>query len=121
MPIQADVIARSGSREVSSLLCDFAAQAAVRRLAAELRAGHDRLDVLVNNAGGVNKQRLVTADGIERTFAVNHLGPFLLTNLLCDLLVKSAPARVVTPIRRSGSVSGVSMIARMPVSTSIAT
>jgi len=55
-----------------------------------------RLDVLVNNAGGVNKARTVTADGIETTFAVNHLGYFLLTNLLLDLVVKSAPARVVT-------------------------
>jgi retinol dehydrogenase-14 len=52
--------------------------------------------VLVNNAGGVNKGRLLTVDGIETTFAVNHLGYFLLTNLLLDLLVKSAPARVVT-------------------------
>jgi NAD(P)-dependent dehydrogenase (short-subunit alcohol dehydrogenase family) len=93
---RADVMARSGSRDVSFLLCDFSSQAAIRRLAAEFRAGHDRLDVLVNNAGGVNKRRQVTEDGIERTFAVNHLGYFLLTNLLCDLLVRSAPARVVT-------------------------
>jgi retinol dehydrogenase 14 len=93
---RADVQARSGSREVSYLLCDFASQAAIRRLAAEFLAGHDRLDVLVNNAGGVNKRRLLTEDGIERTFAVNHLGYFLLTNLLRDLLVRSAPARVVT-------------------------
>jgi NAD(P)-dependent dehydrogenase (short-subunit alcohol dehydrogenase family) len=93
---RADVMARSGSGEVSHLLCDFASQAAIRRLAEEFRGGHDRLDVLVNNAGGVNKKRVVTEDGIERTFAVNHLGYFLLTHLLCDLLVKSAPARVVT-------------------------
>ena len=61
-----------------------------------MRARVDRLDVLVNNAGGVNKARRVTVDGIEATFAVNHLGYFLLTNLLLDLVVKSAPARVVT-------------------------
>jgi retinol dehydrogenase-14 len=78
----ADVMARSGSREVSHLLCDFSSQAAIRRLAEELLAGHDRLDVLVNNAGGVNRHRGLTEDGIERTFAVNHLGYFLLTNLL---------------------------------------
>ncbi|HEY9420652.1 MAG TPA: SDR family NAD(P)-dependent oxidoreductase, partial [Thermoanaerobaculia bacterium] len=71
-------------------------QADIRRLAGEVRARFDRLDVLVNNAGGVNKKRGVTVDGIETTFAVNHLGYFLLTNLLLDLLVRSAPARVVT-------------------------
>ena len=91
-----DVGARSGSREVSSLLCDFASQAEVRRLADAFRARHDRLHVLVNNAGGVNKRRRVTVDGIETTFAVNHLAGFLLTNLLLDLLLRSAPARVVT-------------------------
>jgi len=91
----ADVQARSGAAEVSSLLCDFASQAEIRRLAAAVRAQHGRLDVLVNNAGAVNKKRFLTRDGIERTFAVNHLGYFLLTNLLRDLLVRSAPARVV--------------------------
>jgi len=93
---RADVASRSGSKEVSSLLADFASQASVRALANAVRSQADRLDVLVNNAGGVNKARTVTADGIETTFAVNHLGYFLLTNLLLDLVVKSAPARVVT-------------------------
>jgi retinol dehydrogenase 14 len=92
----AEVTAKSGSTEVSHLLADFSSQADVRRLAASFRASHDRLDVLVNNAGGVNKARRVTADGIEMTFAVNHLAPFLLTNLLLDLIVRSAPARIVT-------------------------
>lgn len=92
----AQVQSRSGSTEVSHLLCDFSSQAEVRRLAETVLARHDRLDVLVNNAGGVNKKRLLTVDGIERTFAVNHLGYFLLTNLLTDLLVRSAPARIVT-------------------------
>jgi NAD(P)-dependent dehydrogenase (short-subunit alcohol dehydrogenase family) len=87
---------RSGSTEVSSFLCDFSSQADTRRLAEAVLARHDRLDVLVNNAGAVNKKRQVTVDGIEKTFAVNHLGYFLLTNLLRDLLVRSAPARVVT-------------------------
>jgi NAD(P)-dependent dehydrogenase (short-subunit alcohol dehydrogenase family) len=91
-----DVKARSGSREVSHLLCDFSSLAAIRGLAEAFLAGHDQLHVLVNNAGGVNKTRRLTVDGIEATFAVNHLGYFLLTNLLSDLLVRSAPARVVT-------------------------
>ncbi|WP_020575608.1 SDR family oxidoreductase [Actinopolymorpha alba] len=80
----------------SYLLCDFSSQASIRALAREFAAGHDRLDVLVNNAGAVNKVRRLTEDGIEMTFAVNHLGYFLLTNLLLDLLLASAPARVVT-------------------------
>jgi len=90
-----DAKARSGSDALSLLLCDFASQAAIRALAAEYRALHPRLDVLVNNAGSVSPKREVTADGLERTFAVNHLGYFLLTNLLIDLLEKSAPSRVV--------------------------
>ncbi len=78
-----------------SWLCDFGSQAQIYKLAADVLANYDRLDVLVNNAGLATPRREVTEDGIERTFAVNHLGPFLLTNLLLDLLVKSAPARVV--------------------------
>src|SRR5215831_8540683 len=70
----ADAKARSGSSKLSLLLCDFASQAEVRRLAAEFREHHSRLDVLVNNAGTVNPKRELTVDGIEQTFAVNHLG-----------------------------------------------
>jgi retinol dehydrogenase-14 len=92
----ADVAARSGSPEVSHLLCDFSSQAEIRRLAESVLGRLERLHVLVNNAGGVHKARHLTVDGIEATFAVNHLGYFLLTNLLQGLLVKSAPARVVT-------------------------
>lgn len=85
---------RTGS-EVRSYLCDFSVQADIRRLAEEVRRDHRELHVLVNNAGGVNKRRSLTVDGIERTFATNHLGYFLLTNLLLDLLRMSAPARIV--------------------------
>jgi retinol dehydrogenase-14 len=92
----ADVVARSGSSEVSHLLCDFSSQKAIRELAAAVLSNHPQLHVLVNNAGGVNRSRRLTEDGIEITFAVNHLGYFLLTNLLLDLLKRSAPARVVT-------------------------
>lgn len=92
----AQVKARSGSGDVSSFLCDFSSQASIRTLAGEVLGRLDRLDVLINNAGGVNKKRELTVDGIEKTFAVNHLGYFLLTNLLLDLLKRSAPARVVT-------------------------
>ena len=81
--------------ELSSLLCDFSRQSEVRRLADEVLHRYDRLDVLVNNAGTVFKDRTMTPDGIEATFAVNHLGYFLLTQLLLDRVVQSAPARIV--------------------------
>jgi retinol dehydrogenase 14 len=81
--------------QVDSLLCDFADLHAVRRLAGELLATCPRIDVLVNNAGTVFAGRTLTTDGIEATFAVNHLGGFLLTELLLDRLKESAPARVV--------------------------
>src|SRR4028118_907128 len=68
----ADVKARSGSAEVSHLLCDFSAQASIRNLADEVLASHESLHVLINNAGGVNKERRLTVDGIEATFAGNH-------------------------------------------------
>ncbi|MFN7974686.1 MAG: SDR family NAD(P)-dependent oxidoreductase [Acidobacteriota bacterium] len=92
----ADVAGRSGSTTVSHELCDFSSQKAIRRLAESFRARHARLDVLVNNAGGVHKTRTLTEDGIEATFAVNHLGYFLLTSLLLDLAIASAPSRIVT-------------------------
>jgi retinol dehydrogenase-14 len=104
----ADIASRSGSKEVSYLLGDFSSQAAVRALADAVRSRVDRLDVLVNNAGGVNKARRLTVDGIETTFAVNHLASFLLTNLLLDLVVRSAPARVVTvasAVHRRGTLA----------------
>jgi NAD(P)-dependent dehydrogenase (short-subunit alcohol dehydrogenase family) len=81
---------------VEAFVGDMSAQAEVRRLADEVLAALPRLDVLVNNVGGFWNTRHVTADGLERHFALNHLAPFLLTHLLADRLVESAPARVVT-------------------------
>jgi len=82
------------------LLADLALQRDVRALAEETEATYDRLDVLVHNAGIYNGQREITEDGIEKTFAVNHLAPFLLTHLLLDRLKETAraagEARVVT-------------------------
>ena len=75
---------------------DLSSQAEVRRLAAEVLDAYPRLDVLINNVGGFWATRHTTADGLEHTFAVNHLAGFLLTNLLLDRLKSSAPARVVT-------------------------
>jgi retinol dehydrogenase 14 len=91
----AQVRSESPTATVEGMLCDFSSQASVRELAGKVLAAHDRLDVLVNNAGRVNDKRTVTADGIESTFAVNHLGGFLLTELLKDLMIRSAPSRIV--------------------------
>lgn len=92
---RAEVARRSGSDAVDLLMCDFASQAATRALADQVKARVDRLHILVNNAGSVSPKRRMTEDGIEQTFAVNHLGYFLLTNLLLDLVVASAPARII--------------------------
>lgn len=80
---------------VELLTLDLASLASVRAAAAELLERHDRLDVLINNAGLILGDRRVTEDGFEQTFGVNHLGHFLLTHLLLDRLKSSAPARVV--------------------------
>jgi len=91
----AEIEAATGNPGVEVLLADLSSQASVRRAAEEYRRGHDRLHVLVNNAGGFWATRHVTVDGLELTFALNHLAYFLLTNLVLDLLGASAPARVV--------------------------
>jgi NAD(P)-dependent dehydrogenase (short-subunit alcohol dehydrogenase family) len=81
---------------VDVFVADLSSLAEVRRLAGEVLDAYPRLDVLVNNAGGTWATRHATADGLERTFAVNHLAPFLLTWLLLDRLKASAPSRIVT-------------------------
>ena len=86
----------AGAGAAHAFVADLSSQAEVRRVADELLQRLPRIDVLVNNVGGYWQTRHVTADGLERTFAVNHLAPFLLTNLLRDRLVHSAPSRVVT-------------------------
>lgn len=85
----------TGNDAVELILADLSSQAEVRRAAAEFLAGHDRLDVLVNNAGAMHTSRTVTVDGLETTFATNHLAYFLLTNLLLGTLKASAPSRIV--------------------------
>ena len=89
-------ISAAGGGKVDVFVADLSSQAQVRRLASEVLEGLARIDVLVNNVGGYWSTRHITADGLERTFALNHLAPFLLTNLLLDRLERSAPARVVT-------------------------
>jgi NAD(P)-dependent dehydrogenase (short-subunit alcohol dehydrogenase family) len=91
-----DIKRTTGSGSLEMMFADLSSQAEVRSLAEEFRAKHDRLDVLINNAAIVPKRRLETVDGIEWQLAVNHLAPFMLTLLLLDVLVASAPSRVIT-------------------------
>src|SRR6184192_392464 len=92
----ADIRAASGNPAVDAFAADLSSQAEVHRLATAVLNAYPRLDVLVNNVGGFWAHRRVTADGLEHTFALNHLAAFLLTNLLLDRLKASAPARIVT-------------------------
>jgi NAD(P)-dependent dehydrogenase (short-subunit alcohol dehydrogenase family) len=88
--------AASSGGVVDVVVADLSSQADVRRLAAEIGSRYDRVDILVNNAGALFASRQLTVDGIEKTWAVNHLAPFLLTALLSENLRLSAPARVIT-------------------------
>ncbi len=81
---------------VATFIADLSSQTSVRRLAAEVLARYPKLDVLVNNAGAMYGTRQLTKDGIELTWAVNHLAPFLLSMLLLHRLKESAPARIIT-------------------------
>ncbi|MGO9960012.1 MAG: SDR family NAD(P)-dependent oxidoreductase [Solirubrobacteraceae bacterium] len=88
-----EVQSAGGGVPVHSHVADLALMASVRALAAELRDRHERIDVLANNAGALFASRKITSEGFEQTFALNHLAPFLLTNLLLDRL---GGGRVVT-------------------------
>ena len=90
-----EIRSKSGNQNVELMLADLSSQQSIRQMAQEFKSKRERLDVLINNAGVFMLRRSLTVDGIEKTFAVNHLAPFLLTNLLLDLLKKSAPSRIV--------------------------
>jgi retinol dehydrogenase 14 len=92
----AQEIRASGGGRVDLFIADLSSQSEVRKLAEELLQSLARIHVLINNVGGYFDTRHVTVDGLERTFALNHLAPFLLTNLLLEKLKQSASARVVT-------------------------
>ncbi|WP_413310294.1 SDR family oxidoreductase [Bacillus sp. 1P10SD] len=85
----------SKNENIELLLADLSSQQSIRQLADRFKQKYTRLDVLVNNAGVMKWKQEFTTDGIESTFAINHLAAFLLTNLLLDLLKASAPARIV--------------------------
>ena len=88
--------AKAASSLVDIFVADLSVQSDIRRLAAEVKATYSRLDVLLNNAGAMFQERKVSDDGIEMTWAVNHLAYFLLTDLLLDLLKATPGARIVS-------------------------
>jgi NAD(P)-dependent dehydrogenase (short-subunit alcohol dehydrogenase family) len=93
---QSEIIKTTGNEKIDLMISDLASLNQVRILADYFKSKYERLHVLINNAGAIFGYRSKTVDGFERTFAVNHLAPFLLTNLLLDLLKSSQPARVIT-------------------------
>ena len=92
---QREIIKQTGNKTVNLMICDLSSMESIRRFAKEFKEKYDRLDVLINNAGALFNKREVTAEGFERTLAVNYLGPFLLVHELLDLLEKSAPSRII--------------------------
>ncbi|MBI3159992.1 MAG: SDR family oxidoreductase [Chloroflexi bacterium] len=94
-PARREVIRMSGNEDVHLIAADFGSLADVRRMADEFARDYERLEGLINNAAVIPPTRQTSEDGFELQFSVNHLAPFLLTNLLLDMLKASAPARVV--------------------------
>lgn len=90
-----EIQAATGSDKVDLLVADLSSMAEVRRVADDFKQKYTQLHILIHNAGGANNVRKTTTDGYEATFAANYLAPFLLTNLLLDVLKASAPARIV--------------------------
>ncbi len=92
---RADIAETTGRTDVSTMTLDLASKESIHAFVKAFEAAHDRLDILVDNAGIWPNERTTTRDGFETTFGVNHLGTFLLTRELLPLLEKSAPARIV--------------------------
>jgi len=92
---QKEIISESGNKKVDLLLCDLSSHEQIRKFVSEFKQKYQNLHVLINNAGVMASKRKLSVDGFEMNFAVNHLAPFLLTNLLLDVLKKSTPSRIV--------------------------
>jgi NAD(P)-dependent dehydrogenase (short-subunit alcohol dehydrogenase family) len=93
--VKNEIIAASGNKYVDLMLADLSSRAAICQLASDFKRKYDQLHVLINNAGALFLRRRLTVDGLEMTFALNHMGYFLLTNLLLDTIKASAPARII--------------------------
>lgn len=95
---QSEIITESGNEAVYLLLANLSSQQSIREFITEFQMNYDKLHVLINNAGVNPSKRYETVDGLEKTFAINTLAPFLLTNLLLPILKKSVSARVVNVV-----------------------
>ncbi len=95
------VKSNNNSASLDYLLCDLSSQKSLRKLVKDFLESYNRLDILINNAGAVYSELEYSEDGIEMQFAINHLAPFLLTNLLIDILKQSAPSRIINVSSRS--------------------
>jgi NAD(P)-dependent dehydrogenase (short-subunit alcohol dehydrogenase family) len=93
--VKQEIISKSGNQQVEVMECDLASFASIRSFAKDFIRKYSQLHVLLNNAGVWKTERKESKDGIELTFATNHLAPFLLTNLLLDVLMQSAPSRII--------------------------
>lgn len=107
--VRDEIVKSTGNKNVYILTADLSLQRSIRELAEEFKNRFDRLDVLINNAGGIFGKRIITEEGIEYTFALNHLAYFLLTNLLLDMLKKSAPSRIVNVASEGHRFHGIDM------------
>ncbi|MHA2601401.1 MAG: SDR family oxidoreductase [Candidatus Thorarchaeota archaeon SMTZ1-83] len=92
---RAEIIKRTGKDTIDLMICDLSSIKSIQQFVGEFSAKHERLDVLINNAGAACHERQVTENGLERSLAVNYLGPFLLTRELLPLLERSAPSRII--------------------------
>ncbi|MFW9923281.1 MAG: SDR family NAD(P)-dependent oxidoreductase [Candidatus Thorarchaeota archaeon] len=90
-----DLQLKTGKNTMELMLCDFSSQKSIRNFVNEFKKKYSRLDLLINNHGAVFDNKALTEDGLERTFAINYLGFFLLTNLLKDLLISSSPSKII--------------------------
>lgn len=93
---QREILERIGNPDIDLMVADLSSQASIRNFVDKFKEKYETLHVLIQNAGTMTKKRLVTTDGLETTFATNYLGPFLLTNLLLDILKTSAPSRIIS-------------------------
>jgi NAD(P)-dependent dehydrogenase (short-subunit alcohol dehydrogenase family) len=92
---QSEIISKTGNNDTFVMICDLSSMDSIGKFVKEFTGKYDRLDVLINNAGAVFRERQTTVDGFERTLAVDYLGPFLLTHQLLPLLKSSAPSRII--------------------------
>jgi len=90
-----ELIKESGNNSIEFFSADLSSQKDIREFVEKFKAKYDHLDMLINNAGAYFPEKLISADGFEMTFALNHLGYFLLTNILLDYLKKSTPSRII--------------------------